>query len=215
MTKLTELPMHIFHMHWVLLDEWRALFRGPSYRFWYLTDGGHFENTAIYELVRRRVPFIMAIDGGEDPRYSFGDLALVTRLIRLDFGATINWIDPDVLCQPNSWSRMDGPAQKEVPDWITKWVDPAQIGKQSDIRRNDCPQSAALARITYQGESNDSWLLLIKASLCGDESVDLREFAQTDPTFPNDSTENQFFDGAQWECYRLLGEQIGKKVFVQ
>jgi hypothetical protein len=37
-------------------------------RSWvYLSDGGHFENLGIYELVRRRCRFIVASDAGGDP----------------------------------------------------------------------------------------------------------------------------------------------------
>ena len=38
----------------------------PTGERWYLTDGGHFENTACYELLRRPVPFIIASDNGQD-----------------------------------------------------------------------------------------------------------------------------------------------------
>jgi hypothetical protein len=33
----------------------------------------------------------------------------------------------------------------------------------------------------------------------------VRNFASLDPTFPHDSTGNQFFDEARFESYRLLG----------
>ena len=32
-----------------------------------LSDGGHVENLALYELLRRRCKFIIAIDGEADP----------------------------------------------------------------------------------------------------------------------------------------------------
>ena len=36
-------------------------------RAWvYLSDGGHFENLGVYELVRRRCRFIIACDAGQD-----------------------------------------------------------------------------------------------------------------------------------------------------
>jgi len=54
-----------------------------------LSDGAHFENLAIYELVRRECDFIVAGDAGEDPGPNFGDLVNAIRKCRTDFGAEI------------------------------------------------------------------------------------------------------------------------------
>ena len=48
--------------------------------FVYLSDGGHFENLGIYELVRRGCRLIIATDAGCDPDYAFDDLAIGDRL---------------------------------------------------------------------------------------------------------------------------------------
>jgi hypothetical protein len=58
-------------------------------RFVYLSDGAHFENLAIYELVRRECDFIIASDAGEDAHYVFSDLANAIRKCRTDLGAEI------------------------------------------------------------------------------------------------------------------------------
>ena len=47
--------------------------------------------------------------------------------------------------------------------------------------------------------------VILKATLSGDEPVDVKNFALGDPTFPHDSTGNQFFDEARFESYRTLG----------
>ena len=51
-----------------------------------LSDGGHFENLGIYELVRRRCRLIVASDAGADPKYAFDDLAEARRKCYTDFG---------------------------------------------------------------------------------------------------------------------------------
>ncbi len=65
----------------------------------HLSDGGHFENLGIYELVRRRCRFIIATDCGADPNYEFEDLGRAVRLCRVDLGAEIridvSGISPD------------------------------------------------------------------------------------------------------------------------
>jgi hypothetical protein len=58
--------------------------------FVYLSDGGHFENTALYELVRRRLRKIVCVDAGADPERSFGDLGNAIHKCRVDFGVEID-----------------------------------------------------------------------------------------------------------------------------
>ena len=57
--------------------------------FVYLSDGGHFENTALYELVRRRLATIVCVDAGADPERSFADLGNAIHKCRVDFGVEI------------------------------------------------------------------------------------------------------------------------------
>ena len=56
----------------------------------YLSDGGHFENLGLYELVRRRCRFIIVSDAGCDPRFQFEDLGNAVRKCRIDFGVQID-----------------------------------------------------------------------------------------------------------------------------
>ncbi|HHD73138.1 MAG TPA: hypothetical protein ENL02_04465 [Epsilonproteobacteria bacterium] len=55
----------------------------------HLADGGHFENLGLYELIRRKCRYIIVSDAGKDPRFTFGYLAKVIELARVDFGAEI------------------------------------------------------------------------------------------------------------------------------
>jgi hypothetical protein len=57
--------------------------------FVYLSDGGHFENLGVYELVRRRCRFIVACDAEEDVGYGFNGLGNAVRKCREDFGVEI------------------------------------------------------------------------------------------------------------------------------
>jgi hypothetical protein len=62
-------------------------------RFINLSDGGHFDNMGLYELVRRRCSFILLCDAEQDSDYKFGGLGSAIRKCRVDFGALIE-IDP-------------------------------------------------------------------------------------------------------------------------
>ena len=52
----------------------------------YLSDGGHFENLGLYEMVRRRCRFIVVSDAGCDPDFVFEDLGNAVRKIAIDLG---------------------------------------------------------------------------------------------------------------------------------
>ncbi|MFC4488599.1 hypothetical protein [Chromobacterium aquaticum] len=62
--------------------------------FVYLSDGGHFENLGLYELVRRECRLIVASDAGQDEQMTFEDLGNAIRKCRIDLGAEIH-IDVD------------------------------------------------------------------------------------------------------------------------
>jgi len=56
----------------------------------HLSDGGGFENLGIYELIRRRVRYLIVTDVGADPRTTLGDLGQAIERVRVDFGAEID-----------------------------------------------------------------------------------------------------------------------------
>jgi hypothetical protein len=67
---------------------------------------------------------------------------------------------------------------------------------------------AAVGRIRYGAVdpgATDGFLIYIKATLSGDESMDIKNFAALHPVFPHDPTGNQFFDEDRFESYRALG----------
>ncbi|HWK11794.1 MAG TPA: patatin-like phospholipase family protein [Vicinamibacterales bacterium] len=60
-------------------------------RYVYLSDGGHFENLALYEVVARRCRYVVVSDAGCDAAYCFDDLANAIRRVRIDFGIPIEF----------------------------------------------------------------------------------------------------------------------------
>jgi hypothetical protein len=59
----------------------------------YLSDGGHFENLGLYEMVRRRCRLIVVLDSGCDPDFGFEDLGNALRKIRIDQRIPIDFDD--------------------------------------------------------------------------------------------------------------------------
>lgn len=74
---------------WLILTE---IMRGPreDTDFIRLSDGGHFENLGLYELVRRKCQWIIVSDAGADKNWKFGDIARAIERVRVDFGAEVN-----------------------------------------------------------------------------------------------------------------------------
>jgi hypothetical protein len=210
-----------FPVQTYLLDEFLARFHGSARQHWYLTDGGHFENLASYELIRRRLPLIVIIDAGGDPEYVFSDLANLIRKARLDFGAEIRFLDLGELdarvgvTVRKFFGTLD---QLRRGSWAKEPVnDPIATGMRLSVTIEEERLSlahAALAEVRYDGNADPkSLILLIKPTLTGDEPTDILRYHGANPSFPHQSTAEQFFDEAQWESYRKLGEHIAEQIF--
>lgn len=59
----------------------------------YLSDGGHFENLGLYEMVKRGCRCIVVLDSGADPHYNYEDLGNALRKIRIDMNISIDFED--------------------------------------------------------------------------------------------------------------------------
>jgi hypothetical protein len=74
-------------------------------RYVHLSDGGHFENLGVYELIRRRCRYIVVTDATEDRHAATVNLANLIRLVRTDFGIGIQ-VDTEQLAEgPNAHTR--------------------------------------------------------------------------------------------------------------
>jgi hypothetical protein len=62
---------------------------GTDKDFVLLTDGGHFENMGLYELVRRRCRYIVVSDAEEDRYFKLEGIGGAVRKCRNDFGVVI------------------------------------------------------------------------------------------------------------------------------
>lgn len=218
--QVKAIPARLFAVQATILNEWRARFEGANAKRWYLSDGGHFENTGVYELIRRRLPLIIAVDAGADPKYQMEDVAILMRQVRLDFGAEISWLEPGTAIPGASpWAGLQNAAQAlpnpiKIPEFIEKLIkQPLAIGSLDSIKR-DGPVTAAFARVCFREASEmGCWLLLIKANLAPKVPADVTNYAVVNEDFPNQSTLDQFFQDDQWESYRSLGECAGNSIF--
>ena len=151
----------------------------------YLSDGGHFENLGLYEMVRRRCRHIVAVDAGCDPGYSFEDLGNAVRKIAIDLGVKIRFHGLDRLKKRDPKCPILGAG---IPYHAIGEIDyPAADG----------------------GDEDDFGVILyIKPGYHGVENADVCAYAIANPEFPHQSTGDQFFDESQFESYRALGFEI-------
>jgi hypothetical protein len=145
----------------------------------YLSDGGHFENLGLYEMIIRRCHFVVVSDAGQDPDCSFADLGGAVRKIRIDLGVSIEF--DDIFIYPRS----------------------------DDEKQNQNGRNCAIGRIKYSmvdgKDAPDGVLIYIKPACYGREPRDIFEYFKNHPGFPHESTSNQFFTESQFESYRMLG----------
>lgn len=57
----------------------------------YLSDGGHFDNLGLYEMIRRRCQLIVVSDAGCDPKCDLEDLGNALRRISVDLNVEVNF----------------------------------------------------------------------------------------------------------------------------
>ena len=166
-----------------------------------LSDGGHFDNLGLYELLRRRCKYIIVVDAECDEQYGFGALEQVVRFARVDFGV-----------------RVDIDFRSIAPDKPGEQRYARKNWAMGTIHYSNCQQDAGCDRgMSPFGEKITGHLLYIKSSLLesgkdGNITPDVVGYAQRHKNFPHESTADQFFSEAQFESYRHLGRAIGEHV---
>jgi hypothetical protein len=156
-----------------------------SYRWIELSDGGHFENLGLYEMVLRRCHSIVVVDSGADPKYQFEDLGNALRKIQIDLGIPIRFQED---------LKMKAGAHRRNRYCAVATIDYACVD-------GGCVNEADRANVNGR-------LIYVKSGLTGSEPPDVKQYSLTHPDFPNETTANQFFNEAQFESYRHLGSFI-------
>ena len=155
----------------------------------YLSDGGHFEDLGLYEMVRRRCRFIVVIDAGEDANFAFEDLGNAIRKIYIDLGIRIDFADLQDLRNRPPRAGIDKP--QHTPYHAVGFID----YKAAD----------------GDGSSNGA-ILYIKPALHGTEPAGIAGYAAAHSTFPHETTTDQWFTESQFESYRSLGFEITDQI---
>ena len=191
-----HLPNH-FHpglYHFGNLIGWKGFSEHRA--FLQLSDGGHFENTGVYELVRRHTRLIIVCDGGADAEFSFSDFQTTVRRIEDDFGARVKLLD------------------KASPDQVVPFSPVPKEDNDSGVYPKDAKfakQGHMMARIMY-ADGSEGWIIFLKTTLIDKVSFKVKGYAAQNKDFPDQSTADQFFDEVQFEAYRELGYRLTMKM---
>lgn len=159
----------------------------------YLSDGGHFDNLGLYEMVLRRCHFIVVSDAGCDEKCGLNDLGGAIRKIRADLGIPIDF--------PRGISIYSRSADPTTRAHGLYWA----VGRIRYSVVDPPPTPADAARAETLEDARNGWLLYIKPAFYGNEPPDVFEYATTNEQFPHESTADQFFSESQFESYRMLG----------
>ena len=159
-----------------------------------VSDGGHIENLGVYELLRRRCKYIVAVDGEQDAKMTFHGLTTLQRLAAIDLGVKID-VGVDAL-------RLSDKGLSHSHFAFCRIHYPPDPPKQGDPPMPD------------GGKESYGYMIYLKLSLTGNEGEFIRRYRLDEPEFPHQSTADQFFTEAQFEAYRSLGEHVGDKMFL-
>lgn len=174
------------HLQWIL---WQWFLPAKQTPFLYLSDGGHYENLGIGELLKRRCRLIIASDAGEDSGYKFEDFfkAVHTGNTRIRIEETNSYRASFGRLKPNATTRL---SEQHFVLMKIEYLDDIQA----------------------DGKCSEGYLIYIKPTLTGDEDSGLRGFQSLNTEFPHDPTANQLFEDDKFEAYRRLGYHIAEQL---
>jgi hypothetical protein len=156
-------------------------------RFLYITDGGHFDNLGVVELLRRGCTTIYCLDAGGDPAGRYAALGEAIALARSELQVDID-IDPSPIDPPEKGAP---PATDHVVGRIRYRATPSGEG---EVTCDADDSSPFVGRIVY-----------CRAAVTAQAPFDVRAFQAKDRRFPHHSTLDQLFDDEKFESYRALG----------
>jgi Patatin-like phospholipase len=145
-------------------------------RYVNVTDGGHFENLGIYEMIMRRCKFIIVSDAAADGSFKFGEISNAIEKCKVDLGVEIVFND-GLKLYPRTG----------IPDSIKM--------------RN----RYAVADIIYPEGGEKGTLLYLRPTYYGTEPTDILNYGNANLTFPHQTTADEMYDEKQFEAYRTLG----------
>jgi len=146
--------------------------------FLYLTDGGHYENLGLVELLRRKCQMVWCVDASGDKIDTFGTLGGALATAESELGVSFT-----ICPKQDMW-----PSEK-----------PADDTKPCFVKSPYCRGT-----FTY-ADGTSGRIVVVKAGVPENAPWSIRAYQSAHPVFPCDSTIDQLFDADRFEAYRELG----------
>ena len=166
-------------------------------RLLYVTDGGHYENLGLVELLRRGPSTVVCIDAGGDKPPATSDIAEAMTLARQELGIEIALDAP--------WMLTPGGGATLTPEsplaGLSERLSQASVVAGTIRYPSDPAYPAQVGR-----------LVVVKLRLTAQMPYDLLTYAMTHGSFPYDSTGDQWFDEGQFDAFHGLGRHLGGEV---
>jgi hypothetical protein len=162
-------------------------------KFLELSDGGHFENLGLYELVRRRLDLIIVVDAERDEKINLSALVSSSNRIKEDFGVVLRFADSD---------KGKGPALFLGEETKNKYPRGLPVAKSPFM----------VAQIDYParpgfGPAKSGVLIYLKSTIVEGLDFATLGYRALNADFPHQTTADQFFDPDQFQAYRDLGRR--------
>jgi hypothetical protein len=168
----------------------------PKARYLYVSDGGHWENLGLVELLRRGCTEIYCISAaGDGPEWfsTLGDaIALVREVLGIEFEIDLSPLRPQGEAPPSGRRLLPRPRKRagKTPEAVAKpWA----------------PKPYAVGTFTYPKTGVRGRILVAEANLTAEIPWDVQAWAESHSKFPDDPTSDQLFDHRQFESYHALG----------
>ena len=154
-------------------------------KYLYVTDGGHYENLGLVELLRRGCTDVYCIDAGGigKGKAEYSELGEAIALARSELDVDIDFGEEDL--------------DDLKPDETT-------LLAKKDV---------VTATIRYHGkyEGREGTLVYVRNTMTAEAAWDARAHQLDDPRFPHNSTIDQLYTDQKFEAYRVLGAGAARR----
>ncbi len=182
------------------------------------TDGGHYDNLGLMELLRRRCKVIYCIDASGASQPLADALAGAITLAREELGVEIVLTNQVFDLVPGDRQQLE-PASSFTS--LNTRLSKSQVAIGSITYPEVARRRGQQGRAARSGKEASSYpeargqLVFAQAVLTPDLPYQLLDFPQSDSGFPHDSTGDQFFNAGQFDAYQTLGYFLGQKAALQ
>lgn len=162
-------------------------------KYLYVTDGGHYENLGLVELLRRGCTEVYCLDasGLSADGAEFESLGEAITLARSELGVEIEFAG-------------------ETGGKDEEGLSPADMVPDKDTHFASC--DVVTAKIKYRG-GPEGKLVYVRNALTEGSPWDVHAHHEADPRFPNNSTVDQLYTDQKFEAYRVLGSRAAGRAF--